>query len=579
MTAIADLWTQTTGRFTALVGRYWLLASRPSAYFDKFIKDQQARELRQTIFHSILAISAIPLSLSALLSAGPFLSDAPPWLTTTLTSKYLFVGVVILATIPALLLTCLVYILIRASISDLVFIYFNVLTIYSIGAFAYLLVIWIVGLLMVAVLWITTGNVIWQVPFQPSLWMYFLIMVPTFNILAMYCYVPTLLVERSTRKSTFFASTICILYFAISAFFLGLSYKTTIGPITMFMPESQDLERCSRNDGGSDLTIASCTTAIDSGRYSRPYLRFAFINRGDAYTDKEQYEDAIKDYGEAIRLNPADATTFISRGDAYFNKGEYDRAIDDYSAAIRIDPRNAVAFSRRADAHFWKKEYDRAMEDYTAAISLDPTNPDGFYNRAVVLSTKKEYDRAIEDFSSALNLEPTKVNVLYGRAVALSMKQDYNRAMEDYNTVIRLDPEHVDALIDRGILYNRRSEYDRAIKDFDEAIRLDRTQARAFNSRGVSYDRKGLYKRGLDDYNEAVKLDSKLVAALLNRAALYFNNREYDRTIDDYSAVINLDPTNAEVLRSRGNAYLARRASGDAARAKSDLDAAKRLGK
>lgn len=56
---------------------------------------------------------------------------------------------------------------------------------------------------------------------------------------------------------------------------------------------------------------------------------------------------AIKDYDEAIKLDPKFANAFNSRGSAYFEKGQYDRAILDYDQAIRLDPKNPVPIRNR----------------------------------------------------------------------------------------------------------------------------------------------------------------------------------------------------------------------------------------
>ena len=45
-------------------------------------------------------------------------------------------------------------------------------------------------------------------------------------------------------------------------------------------------------------------------------------------------DQTIRELDEAIRLNPEDAKAYINRGDAYEKRGEYDRAIEDYSKLL-----------------------------------------------------------------------------------------------------------------------------------------------------------------------------------------------------------------------------------------------------
>ena len=48
---------------------------------------------------------------------------------------------------------------------------------------------------------------------------------------------------------------------------------------------------------------------------------------------------AIKDYTEAIKLQPDDANKiYNNRGIAYAEKGEFEKAISDYTEAIRLNP-------------------------------------------------------------------------------------------------------------------------------------------------------------------------------------------------------------------------------------------------
>src|SRR5262249_29622270 len=48
---------------------------------------------------------------------------------------------------------------------------------------------------------------------------------------------------------------------------------------------------------------------------------FFFINRGNTWQIKKNYDKAIKEYDEAIRLEPKNAIDFFNRGAAFGNRG------------------------------------------------------------------------------------------------------------------------------------------------------------------------------------------------------------------------------------------------------------------
>jgi tetratricopeptide (TPR) repeat protein len=61
-----------------------------------------------------------------------------------------------------------------------------------------------------------------------------------------------------------------------------------------------------------------------------------YYNRGYEFYNKQDYDTAIADYTEAIRLNPNQAYVYTNRGNAYKAKGDTARANADYAEAARL---------------------------------------------------------------------------------------------------------------------------------------------------------------------------------------------------------------------------------------------------
>ena len=58
---------------------------------------------------------------------------------------------------------------------------------------------------------------------------------------------------------------------------------------------------------------------------------------------KGDFDKALADLTEAIRLDPKLAQAYLCRGEAYSEKGEHGKAIADITEAIRLEPKNAKA--------------------------------------------------------------------------------------------------------------------------------------------------------------------------------------------------------------------------------------------
>ena len=66
------------------------------------------------------------------------------------------------------------------------------------------------------------------------------------------------------------------------------------------------------------------------------------------------------------------AIFYNNRGEVYYRKGEYDRAIADYDQALRLDP--DYASNNRGRAHFYRGRFAQAVPDLRRAVAADPEN-------------------------------------------------------------------------------------------------------------------------------------------------------------------------------------------------------------
>jgi tetratricopeptide (TPR) repeat protein len=346
-------------------------------------------------------------------------------------------------------------------------------------------------------------------------------------------------------------------------------------PPNSIEPTSQQIGWC-RGSGepSADLIIDGCTAVIKSDRQA-----WAFVGRGWGHHRNGDYDRAIADYTEAIRLDPGLALAYNNRGFAYSAKGDNDRAIADYDQAIKINPLPASnphvnVYVNRGNAYLAKGDFDRAIADSNEAIRLDPKLANAYGNRGIAYYRKGDYDRAIADYTETIRLDPKLATAFNYRASAYEYKGEYHRAIADSNEAIRLDPKLATAYSVRASAYNSKGDYDRAIADSNEAIRLDPKLAAAYQSRGVTYRAEGDFDRAIADSNEAIRLDPKLAAAYVDRGLAYAAKGDLKRAIADYNDAITLDPKSAFAHNVRGIANLY---AGAIPKALTDLDQASRL--
>ncbi len=234
--------------------------------------------------------------------------------------------------------------------------------------------------------------------------------------------------------------------------------------------------------------------------YRNGLLITAVKERGIDFTLIEEFEKELRKNGaspvliEAIRQKspkpqvistlkpilaatptPPDSAFYRKRGDDYAGKGEYDRAISDYDEAIRLNPQDAVAYYSRGFAYHYKNNQDRAFENYKTAIqlkgefALQPRLQCVLYNSAKNDNT----DKAIEECSKTINSASDFALAYYIRGNAYRNKEDPDLAIADYNKFIEFNPKNTLAYINRGDTFWDKGDYDHAIADYNKAIELD----------------------------------------------------------------------------------------------------------
>jgi tetratricopeptide (TPR) repeat protein len=143
--------------------------------------------------------------------------------------------------------------------------------------------------------------------------------------------------------------------------------------------------QCINCGGSGKVTVAAVTPApkpaTPAPAQNNAAASTAAFDRGNAAFDRNDYNKAIAEYTEAVRLDPNAGGAYYNRGQAYIKKGDYDRAIEDYTQVIRIVPNYAAAYRMRSNSYVQrglelKKREDikNARADLEKAKQLDPNN-------------------------------------------------------------------------------------------------------------------------------------------------------------------------------------------------------------
>jgi tetratricopeptide (TPR) repeat protein len=113
-------------------------------------------------------------------------------------------------------------------------------------------------------------------------------------------------------------------------------------------------------------------TALDH-KYA-PNLAAVYQQRAYAAATNQQFQDAINDYGEAIKISPEDSRIYEQRAAVEMKLNDMDKALADYSEAIKLKPNEVRYLNYRAYIYELKKDLKNSMADTDKILKLDPNN-------------------------------------------------------------------------------------------------------------------------------------------------------------------------------------------------------------
>ena len=174
---------------------------------------------------------------------------------------------------------------------------------------------------------------------------------------------------------------------------------------------ADDARTCIRESG--DAAIDACSRAIKSSRLSGHALARLYLSRGVERRSKQDYDLALADFAEAVKIDKKYADAFFNRCSIYNFKKEYDLAIAECSQAIKLGPSADTTVAGENE----RLGKDRAISDY-------------YTERGFAYFKKDDYIHATVDLDNAIRLNPDNGRALKTRGLAYEARGD-SRAQAD----------------------------------------------------------------------------------------------------------------------------------------------------
>jgi tetratricopeptide (TPR) repeat protein len=186
------------------------------------------------------------------------------------------------------------------------------------------------------------------------------------------------------------------------------------------------------------VAVEMFTALLEHSDIQSQWRSIPFASRGETYRLMERYEEALKDFDQAIELNPKYDWAIANRGYTYRLMERYEEALKDFNCAIELNPKYDWAIAHRGKTYRSMKRYEEALKDFDCAIELNPKSQWAIALRGYAYLMLKRYNEALENLNCAINLKPDNDWYLYHRALAYQALNQVDKARIDLNNATKL---------------------------------------------------------------------------------------------------------------------------------------------
>lgn len=212
-----------------------------------------------------------------------------------------------------------------------------------------------------------------------------------------------------------------------------------------------------------------------------------YWNRGQYFRSLGNYDAALKDYTQAVDIEPSNPELLNSRGKTYFDmamsgkfkskEAEYvQKALSDYSEALSkpsIKPKSkAEVYINKGAAEGSRGNNQQAINDITEGLKIDPTNKNGYFNRSIAYFGFKQYENALSDYTEYIKYDPNNANVWYETGMIQRSMNRNEEAIKALDQALKLNPNFTVAYIERARAKAQAGNKAAAQADYQKAQQL-----------------------------------------------------------------------------------------------------------
>ena len=244
----------------------------------------------------------------------------------------------------------------------------------------------------------------------------------------------------------------------------------------------------------------------------------------------------------------------------------FEDAIRDFSQAIELDNRIPDAWKRRGQVYAAKGLVKIALKDLSRAIALQPEG-DVYFQRGLVYHQNHNYTRALKDFHYAQQGKMATAALFNYIGMCEGQLGNVSNSLVAHSQALKIQPNFKEAQLNMALMYKEGGDWRTAAASFEKSIQCDTAAPffQAHGHRGQMFAQLGMVALALKDHTVTINAlftivvgrggdnipdeekrtrKAELVQSLTRAGLCYQTLGQYQKTVGYLDQALSLQPNN-----------------------------------
>ena len=237
------------------------------------------------------------------------------------------------------------------------------------------------------------------------------------------------------------------------------------------------------------------------------------------YFKKNEFKKTIEICKKIINFKRHNEEVYYLLALALAQLKNYNDAVLEIEEAIKINKNKIEFFIFKGNLNREIKNYEKALQSFQVALEINSENTEALYWISVTMYQMGQKKSALNIVNNAIKIESNTKLKLF-KAKCLEDLYEFNEALIEYNTLLDNNEREFKALLGKSDLLRRMFKYDLAIEYATKAMDIDKTNINCYLLKSVIYKDMQKIEESLKILDEGLIIKPKSEQANFNKSII-----------------------------------------------------------